>query len=896
MSNFQFTEKTNESLRSAISLAKEHAHSTCAPVHVASTLLSEEGGVLPSILSKSGANSSLLSRSLNRLLVRLPSVSPPPEEDPAFSQNTISVLKAAQKAQKAQGDEYIAQDHIVLGLLSDHSFLSALQEAGGSKEAVEKATKALRGGRKVETKTAEEGFDALNKYAIDLTSLAAEGKLDPVIGRDNEIRRVIRILSRRTKNNPVLIGEPGVGKTAVVEGLAQRVINRDVPANLLGKIFSLDMGALMAGASYKGQYEERVKSVLQEIEKSETSIILFVDELHLIMAGKDSGGGMDAANLLKPMLARGQLRMIGATTLAEYRKYIEKDAAFERRFQQVLVNEPTVPETISILRGIREKYEVHHGVNIQDAAITTAAQLAHRYLTSRKLPDSAIDLIDEAAAAVRVTRDSQPEAIDKLERAKIQLEVEHHALEKDLKLNKKDEEIKKRIDEVNASIAKIDDELTPLKSAYAAEKSRGDEIQRLRQRLDELRAKADDAERRYDLAKAADLRHYAIPDVSAKMESLEKAKRAKDAQRGGGMAGDTVTPDAIADIVAKWTGIPVSRLRTTEKQKLLRMEKELGKAVIGQPEAIKAVSNAIRLSRSGLANNNRPIASFLFCGPSGTGKTLLTKKLAQFLFDSEDAICRIDASEYSEKHAISRLIGSPPGYVGHEEGGQLTEWIRRKPYSIVLVDEVEKASREFTTIFLQILDDGRLTDGQGRVVNFRNTVICMTSNLGAQFLNDYEANGEAVPPHVKELVNGAIRAHFAPEFINRLDSIIIFNKLSRNEVRSIVDVRLQEVQKRLISNGRNVTIEVDDAAKDYLASHGYNPVYGARPLNRSIQNELLNPLARFLIDGSILDGETAKVTCDTRANRLVIIPNHSPTDMDVDEDGDDEMVIEEVDD
>ncbi|KZT53625.1 hypothetical protein CALCODRAFT_500871, partial [Calocera cornea HHB12733] len=647
------------------------------------------------------------------------------------------------------------------------------------------------------------------------------------------------------------------------------------------------MGALMAGAKYKGEYEERVKSVLNEIEKAGeqgTGVILFIDEMHLLMAGKGSeGGGMDAANLLKPMLARGKLRCIGATTLAEYRQYIEKDSALERRFAQVIVNEPSVPDTISILRGIREKYEVHHGVRIMDGALIQAAQLAHRYLTSRRLPDAAIDLVDEACASVRVTRETAPEELDKLERKKLELEVEIHALERE-----KDTASKDRLTTARKEIADLDEKLGPMKAAYENEKRRGDEVNDVRRRIDELKAKADDAERRYDLATASDLRYYAIPELTARLHKLEEKKAAEEA--AGINFGDTVTPEAIAEIVARWTGIPTTRLLSTEREKLLRMERTLSKEVIGQPQAVRAVANAIRLSRSGLSNASRPIASFLFAGPSGTGKTLLSKKLAEIMFDSPDAMIRIDGSEYSEKHSISRLIGAPPGYIGHDAGGQLTEYIRRKPYAIVLIDEIEKACREFVTLFLQVLDDGRLTDGQGRVVDFRNSVIIMTSNLGAVYLND-AGEGE-IKPEARKLVMDTIQAHFPPEFVNRIDEIIIFRNLTRSNVLEIVNVRLRELQQRLSSKG--MTLKVDEEAKHYLGSIGYSPVYGARPLNRAIQHEILNPLSVLILEGKILDGEVVRVHFDGPHNRLWIEPNHegdAKGDMDVDDD--DDLEIEE---
>jgi len=780
--------------------------------------------------------------------------------------------------QKLQKDSYIGVDHLITALSEDNSITLALKEANVPKpKLIQDAVTAIRGTKRVDSKTAdtEEENENLAKFTIDMTAMARDKKIDPVIGREEEIRRVIRILSRRTKNNPVLIGEPGVGKTTVVEGLAQRINLRDVPDNLKNcKLLSLDVGALVAGSKFRGEFEERMKGVLKEIESSKEMIVLFVDEIHLLMGAGSSGeGGMDAANLLKPMLARGQLHCIGATTLAEYRKYVEKDAAFERRFQQVLVKEPTIPETISILRGLKEKYDRHHRVTILDSSLVASANLAARYLTARRLPDSAIDLVDEAAAAVQVARESQPEIIDSLERKLRQLMIEIAALEKE-----KDEASQTRLQQAKKDAKNVEEELQPLREKYETEIKRSGEIHQAKLKLDDFQKRLEDAMNAGDHAKAADLKYGAIPEQETMIKNLEVRKAQADAalnamsgDAGTAMITDIVTADHINEIVARWTGIPVTRLRTTEKDKLINMEKVLGKVVVGQKEAVQAVANSIRLQRSGLANPNQP-PSFLFCGPSGTGKTLLTKALAEFLFDDPKSMIRFDMSEYQERHALSRIIGAPPGYVGHDAGGQLTEALRRKPFSILLFDEIEKAAKEILTVLLQLMDDGRITDGQGRVVDAKNCIVVMTSNLGAEHLARNTAREGRIDSKTRGMVMTSLSNYFLPEFLNRINSVVIFNRLTRREIRKIVDIRIIEIQKRLEDNGRKVFISVSDEAKDYLGASGYSPAYGARPLQRLIEKEILNKLAILILRNNIRDGEIARVELED--GRIIVLSNH----------------------
>ncbi|KAI1268240.1 putative heat shock protein [Xylariaceae sp. FL1019] len=912
-SRMEFTERGKRALEDAMALAEQYAHSQLLPIHLAVSLLDPppdlskdqqnnpppNSSLFRQVVERAHGDPQLFDRALKKTLVRLPSQDPPPETvSMAHSFNTV--LKKANDLQKTQKDTYIAVDHLITALSEDASIAAALKEANIPKsKLIQDAVQAIRGTKRVDSKTAdtEEEHENLAKFTIDMTAMAREGKIDPVIGREEEIRRVVRILSRRTKNNPVLIGEPGVGKTTVVEGLAQRIVNADVPDNLAAcKLMSLDVGALVAGSKYRGEFEERMKGVLKEITESKEMIVLFVDEIHLLMGAGSSGeGGMDAANLLKPMLARGQLHCIGATTLAEYRKYIEKDAAFERRFQQVIVKEPSIPETISILRGLKEKYEVHHGVTIADSAIVSSATLAGRYLTARRLPDSAVDLIDEAAAAVRVARESQPEIIDSLERRLRQLRIEIHALSRE-----KDDASKARLAVAQQDAENVEEELRPLREKYESERKRGKDIQEAKLKLDGLKVKMEDAARVGDHARAADLQYYAIPEQEKFIRELEKEKAAADAALsqnpdmiGNAMITDVVGPDQINEIVSRWTGIPVTRLKTSEKEKLIFMERALGKTVIGQKEAVEAVSNAIRLQRSGLSNPNQP-PSFLFCGPSGTGKTLLTKALAEFLFDDPKAMIRFDMSEYQERHALSRMIGAPPGYVGHDAGGQLTEALRRKPFSILLFDEVEKAAKEVLTVLLQLMDDGRITDGQGRVVDAKNCIVVMTSNLGAEYLARPAGRDGKIDATTRELVMTALRNYFLPEFLNRINSTVIFNRLTRREIRRIVDLRLSEIQKRLADNDRTVTIDVSDEAKDYLGNAGYSPAYGARPLQRLIEKEVLNRMAVLILRGAIKDGERARVVLE--GNKLQVLSNHRESDMRDDDDYsmDEEDAVEDI--
>ncbi|KAJ3074732.1 hypothetical protein HDU98_010417 [Podochytrium sp. JEL0797] len=851
-----FTDKTSEMVSQAQSLAREFGHATITPVHILNAMMDDPDGFLRSVVSKSGADPDLVERKLKSAMLKYPTQSPAPD-NLTFSSASVKVLRAADDLRKKQNDSHLAVDHVLLAALEDREAIAALTDGGVNKKSLEQAIQSVRGSRRVDSKSSDAQYEALSKYAIDLVTMAREGKLDPVIGRDDEIRRVIRVLARRTKNNPVLIGEPGVGKTAIVEGLAQRIVQKDVPESLQSRLFSLDMGALVAGAKYKGEFEERLKAVLKEVKDAEGGIILFIDEIHLVLGAGKSDGAMDAANLMKPMLARGELRVIGATTLMEYQKYVEKDAAFERRFQQVQVPEPSVASTISILRGLREKYENYHGVTLTDSALVAAATLSNRFITNRFLPDKAIDLIDEACASVRVQLDSQPEAIDILERKYLQLEIEATALTKE-----KDQASIGRLGKVKEEMSGIQEELKPLKLRHASEKGRIDEIRDLKLKVDELKVKISKAEMNYDLALAADLKYGAVPELLAKIASLERQheeeKKARAAKThtvdDAKLLSETITPFQIEEVVARWTGIPVERLNKSQADRLLSLADSIHKRVIGQDEAVDAVADAILRSRAGLAGSNQPIGSFLFLGPTGVGKTELAKALAFELFDDEKkGLVRFDMSEYMESHSVARLIGAPPGYVGFDAGGQLTEVIRRHPYSVVLLDEVEKAHPQVLNVLLQVLDDGRLTDGQGRVVDFTNTVVIMTSNIGSSILQEVDEVDEGV----REQVMRVVKKHFKPELLNRITDVVVFGPLRQQQLHKIVYTQLRHISERLES--RNIKLEMTDAAADAILTASYDPHYGARPLRRYLEKHVATQLSRMLVGGELMDYSVATV-------------------------------------
>ena len=840
----KFTQKAQEAIYQSQQLARDYGHQTIEPAHLLQALLEQSEGVVPAVITKIAGNTQALLQNVKKELEGHPKVSGWSGEI-GFSQATAQVLEAAERFAKGMQDEFTSTEHILLGLLESPES-KRLSQYGLTKDSVLKALVEIRGNQRVTSANPESTYQALEKYGRDLTAMARQGKLDPVIGRDEEIRRLIQILSRRTKNNPALIGEPGVGKTAVVEGLAQRIVHGDVPEGLKNKrIVQLDLSALVAGAKFRGEFEERLKAVLKEIQSSSGEILLFIDEMHTVVGAGAAEGSMDAGNMLKPMLARGELHMIGATTLNEYRKYIEKDAALERRFQPLLVTEPSAEDTISILRGLKQKYEVHHGVRITDAAVIAAATLSDRYITDRHLPDKAIDLIDEAAARLRTEIDSKPSALDEVDRQIMQLEIEKQALQKE-----SDKAAKKRLGDIEKHIADLKEKQTALQTRWQTEKQAITELSTIKEKIESTQLEIEQAERQSDLEKAARLRYGELPELEK--QRAEAEAKLQELQKNGALLKEEVDAEEIASVVSRWTGIPLSKLLEGEMEKLVHLEDYLHQRVIGQDEAVRVVSNAVRRARAGLQDPNRPIGSFIFLGPTGVGKTELARSLAEFLFDDERAMVRIDMSEYQEKHTVSRLIGAPPGYVGFEEGGQLTEAVRRRPYSVVLFDEIEKAHYEVFNVLLQILDDGRLTDGQGRTVDFRNTVIIMTSNLGSELWQSGKTDVS------RDEITQVLRQHFRPEFINRIDEIVVFHKLAKEQLEKIVDIQLERVNQLIAERGYK--LEIDESARKYLADVGYDPDYGARPLKRAIQRELQDPLAMKFLSGEILPGSTILVT------------------------------------
>jgi len=867
MDAFNPTTKTQEAISSAAQAATMAGNPDIAAAHLLGALLAQGDGLTKPLLTAVGADTDTVHRELENLIQGLPSATGATVSTPQFDTHAVNSLTRAQKLATELGDDYVSTEHILVGLAEEGgSVATLLQKHGATPQAIQDAFTTVRGSARVSTPDPEGTFNALEKYGLDLTASARNGELDPVIGRDDEIRRVVQVLSRRTKNNPVLIGEPGVGKTAIVEGLAQRIIAGDVPESLRGKrVVVLDMGSMVAGAKYRGEFEERLKAVLKEIKDSDGEVVTFIDELHTIVgAGATGESGMDAGNMIKPMLARGELRMVGATTLDEYREHIETDAALERRFQQVMVGEPSTEDTVGILRGLKERYEVHHGVRITDAALVSAATLSDRYITARFLPDKAIDLVDEAASRLRMEIDSRPVEIDEVERAVRRMEIEEMALAKEDDMASRD-----RLSTLRGELAEKREELSVLTTRWQNEKGSIETVRELKEQLEQLRGESERAERDGDLGRAAELRYGKIPALEKQLTTAESTM--SETTESDVMLKEEVSADDVADVVSAWTGIPAGRLLEGETGKLLRMEKELGQRVVGQDEAVRVVSDAVRRTRAGVADPDRPTGSFLFLGPTGVGKTELAKALAQFLFDDERALQRIDMSEYSEKHSVARLVGAPPGYVGYDQGGQLTESVRRRPYSLVLLDEVEKAHPDVFDILLQVLDDGRLTDGQGRTVDFRNTILVLTSNLGSQLLTDASLDEQQRADAVLDVVRG----QFKPEFLNRLDDMVVFGSLATEQLTSIVDIQVEQLAQRL--QRRRLTLDITDAAREWLAMNGFDPVYGARPLRRLVQSAIGDQLARQLLAGEITDGDTVRVDVPdsattgmlsvTRANR-----------------------------